>query len=298
VKLRSLESISATRSSGVLHPLLRALLYLTAYTFGTLGVAVLAIALLAPLSDRPVAQSTVMAGMTLAIVVGTTYLFRRFLDQRSLASMGLALPGALRLTLRGAAIGGLLVTLPVLAQLPFGTMALSESTSPTSTIVAWGAGIFVWLAFSAMAEEIVSRGYLLQNLAAGTTVPLGVAGSSAVFAVLHLANPNVSWIAVLNILLAGVFFSLYYLLEGTLWGPFGAHLAWNFAQGYVLGLPVSGITIFERNPIFDFEPGDPAWLTGGSFGPEGGAAITAVLLAASLVMLAVIYRKARTRKGE
>lgn len=290
VKLRSLRSISSTRSSGTLHPLLRTFLYLVAYTVVGLIVAGLSVLLLPP-TGNVVLQSTITAGLTLAAILGLTYLFRRYLDQRSLASLGLEAPGALRLTARGLLVGIVLISIPLLVQLPFGTMTLTGNTAAASTVVAWGAGILLWLAFSAMAEEIVSRGYLLQNLAAGSTVPLGVLGSSAVFAWLHLANPNVSAISLLNILLAGVFFSLYYLLEGSLWGPFGAHLAWNFGQGYLWGLPVSGITTFQENPVLDLEPGSPAWVSGGSFGPEGGIGITAVLMISCLILLVALYRR-------
>lgn len=289
MKLQSLQSISATRSSGILHPLLRSFLYLTAYTLTMLALSAAA---LLPLSEHPVAANSALSGAALAAILILTYLFRRFLDQRSLASLGLSRARALRRTARGLLIGGALISIPIAPQIAAGNMVLGKSALDTTTLV-WGTGIFVWLAFSAMSEEVVIRGYLLQNLSAGSTVPLGILGSSSIFALLHLANPNVSLIAVVNIFLAGAFFCLYYLLEGTLWGPFGAHLAWNFAQGYIWGLPVSGITVFEQNSILNLEPQGPTWLTGGAFGPEGGFAITLTLLAASALALLALYRRAR-----
>lgn len=258
-------------------------------------------ALLQSLWGEQLSLQVLRAALLLATMVGITYLFRRFLDQRSMSGLGLSGPvsRALKLTARGFLAGTAIFSIAALIQLASGSLMLTEpirETASIGTTLAWGVMVFAWLALSAMSEEVVSRGYLLQNLAAGSNAPTGILISAALFGFLHLTNPNAGPLAILNISLAGLFFGLYYLAEGTLWGPFGAHLAWNFAQGYLWGLPVSGIMTFERNPLLDFEASGSNWLTGGAFGPEGGAAVSLALIAATIVLLITLARKSHGKR--
>jgi hypothetical protein len=80
--------------------------------------------------------------------------------------------------------------------------------------------------------------------------------------------------------LAGVLFSLTYLRTRALWLPLGLHWAWNFFQGEVFSLPVSGITFAK--PMLHAAAVGPAWFTGGNYGPEGGLPVTVVVLAGIL----------------
>lgn len=285
------QSISITRSSGAFHPLLRSALFFLAYQILTLVVALATLAM--PFSGSSLAMYTLAAALSFAVVLALVYLFRRFLDQRSLSSLGLGRRKALKLTGRGILIGLALISITVLPQLLLGTLTPSDNLPPLTARLVWGMEILPLLVLAAMTEELAIRGYLLQNLSAGSTVPLGVLASSTIFAMLHLANPDIGAIAILNMVLAGIFFSLYYLVEGTLWGPFGAHLAWNFTQGYIFGLPVSGIALFEREPLINLASNGPYWLTGGLFGPEGGVAVTLTFLTGSLALLWLMYRSVR-----
>src|SRR6185369_10507242 len=87
------------------------------------------------------------------------------------------------------------------------------------------------------------------------------------FGLAHLLNPGVTPLAVVNIALAGVFLSLAFFTPGGLWTSSGAHLGWNLGLAG-LAAPVSGLPL--PLPWLDYLPGGPRWLTGGSFGPEGG----------------------------
>ena len=103
---------------------------------------------------------------------------------------------------------------------------------------------------------------------------------AVVFALVHLANPNVTSLAIGNIALAGVFLGLAFYAPGGIWTAWGAHLGWNGMLA-ALDAPVSGVPF--RIPFIDYDPGAPAWLTGGAFGPEGGLASTLALTIAVLV---------------
>jgi len=87
-----------------------------------------------------------------------------------------------------------------------------------------------------------------------------------------------------NLFLFGVFAALYALREGRVWGVFGMHAAWNWMQGNVLGLSVSGAPPVGGTWIRLVDAG-PVWLTGGAFGPEGGLAVSAVLVVGVFLLL-------------
>jgi hypothetical protein len=86
----------------------------------------------------------------------------------------------------------------------------------------------------------------------------------------------------INTTLAGVWLAVAYLRTRSLWFPLGIHWSWNWTMGAVLGLPVSGINQITPQPLMRAVDQGPAWLTGGSYGIEGGAACTLVLLISTL----------------
>ena len=137
------------------------------------------------------------------------------------------------------------------------------------------------LAPAALSEEIMFRGVPLVLMAAaigrGSALVL-IAG--IVFALFHGLNPDVTPLGLGNIALAGIFLGVAFYAPGGLWTAFGAHLGWN-ATLAALDAPVSGLPF--SIPWIDYQAGNPVWLSGGRFGPEGGllatAAITAALLA-------------------
>lgn len=136
------------------------------------------------------------------------------------------------------------------------------------------------LAPAALAEEVLFRGVPIVILAAALGRGTAVVLIAVAFALVHIQNPNVTALGIGNIALAGIFLGLAFYAPGGIWTAWGAHLGWN-ATLAALDAPVSGVPF--RVPFLDYEPGDPAWLTGGAFGPEGGLASTLALTLAVLV---------------
>src|SRR5438477_9663287 len=137
--------------------------------------------------------------------------------------------------------------------------------------------ILVFL-FAAAAEEMLFRGYVLQTLTRANIAWLGVVLTSVPFAAAHLRNPNVvQGFTFLNTALAGVWLAVAYLRTRSLWFPLGVHWSWNWALGSLFGLPVSGITNIAPQPLLHGVDLGPGWLTGGSYGIEGGVACTMTL---------------------
>jgi membrane protease YdiL (CAAX protease family) len=148
--------------------------------------------------------------------------------------------------------------------------------------LAMSAVLFV---FAAAAEEILFRGYPLQTLTRANLAWLGVLLTSVPFAAVHLNNPHaVPGFTFVNTALAGVWLAVAYLRTRSLWLPLGLHWAWNWAQASLLGLPVSGIERIAPAPLLHAMNAGPDWLTGGSYGIEGGAACTVALLVSTLVI--------------
>jgi membrane protease YdiL (CAAX protease family) len=139
------------------------------------------------------------------------------------------------------------------------------------------------LAPAALSEEFMFRGLPLVLLAAvigrGTALVL-VAG--LVFALFHGLNPGITPLGLGNIALAGIFLGVAFYAPGGLWTAFGAHLGWN-ATLAALDAPVSGLPF--SIPFIDYRAGDPVWLSGGRFGPEGGLLATGAITGALLIML-------------
>ena len=139
--------------------------------------------------------------------------------------------------------------------------------------------------FAAAAEEMLFRGYPLQTLTRANLAWLGVLLTSVPFAAVHLNNPHaVPGFTFVNTALAGVWLAVAYLRTRSLWLPLGLHWAWNWAQASLLGLPVSGIERIAPAPLLHSMNAGPDWLTGGSYGIEGGAACTVALLISTLVI--------------
>lgn len=146
------------------------------------------------------------------------------------------------------------------------------------------------LAPAALSEEVMFRGIPLVLLAAAVgrgTALVVVAG--LVFALFHGLNPGITALGLGNIALAGIFLGVAFYAPGGLWTAFGAHLGWN-ATLAALDAPVSGLPF--SIPFIDYRAGDPAWLSGGRFGPEGGLLATVAITAALLVAVRWVRKDA------
>ncbi|MBV9864263.1 MAG: CPBP family intramembrane metalloprotease [Abitibacteriaceae bacterium] len=233
------------------------------------------------------------------------YFCRRVLDCRSFVSLGLRVRRCVRDSLLGvlagaAAIAFLFGILYILAGFALGhppiiswsPEAFDTPAPATVAMLVLYAGAFYILGFG---EEISFRGYGLHNLAAWLGTTKALIAQAVIFALLHLsnvlvqpahdnasssANPTLSvstlenalwdvrW-GMVNIALIGVFFALCYLKTGSLWFPIGFHVSWNFFQGCIFSLPVSGLDVYRLLDIKEITESLSSSLTGGSFGGEG-----------------------------
>jgi membrane protease YdiL (CAAX protease family) len=143
-------------------------------------------------------------------------------------------------------------------------------------------------------EEVVMRCLLLSGLllALRGRAALAIGISALAFGLIHLSNPGATVLSVIGNSLGGVMYGLAFVLTKRLWLPVGAHFAWNFVQGPLLGFPVSGMDAGGLQRIHD---NGPAWLTGGAYGPEAGAVGIAFRLVVIVLMLLWVGRSRQRR---
>jgi len=208
-------------------------------------------------------------------LLGLSWIFVRFVDHRDFSTLGLTLQsGWARELSIGFAFG---VTLQLLV------LAIFIATHSVHYSPAGGYNLHFWkqasmsLAMFAMAatvEELSFRGYALKWLTWSIGAPAAVVLSSILFGAGHLFNPGATFFSTLNTALAGILLAVPYVRTRSMWMQIGLHWSWNLVLATIVSLPVSGLNFGPH--LFVTEDSGPHWLTGGTYGPEGGAVVTIV----------------------
>jgi membrane protease YdiL (CAAX protease family) len=131
--------------------------------------------------------------------------------------------------------------------------------------------LFIMVGF---AEEIFCRGYCLRTICEKSGKLKAAVISSIIFSAIHFANPNVTPVFFINVFLIGMLFS-YMALKVNIWLPIGFHAMWDYFEGKVWGLPDSGKIV---KGIYDTKLVSSNIINGGLVGPEGGLAVTFIIL--------------------
>ena len=210
----------------------------------------------------------------------------KVIEKRSLSSIGFNKNNWLKKYSLGFLIGLAMMSIIVLILLPFGYITVDKNPIQpvgVSAIASVLVILFGWIIQGAT-EEIVTRGWLLNVLSTKYNKGVGLLISSTLFGLMHLTNPNVNYIAVINIILVGLFYGLYVIKTNDLWAVCGMHSAWNFAQGNIFGFKVSGLDV-SVGSLIDLNLVGSDFVTGGIFGPEAGITATFILLASIGILL-------------
>ena len=137
-------------------------------------------------------------------------------------------------------------------------------------------------------EEVVFRGYILNNLLASVNKWLALLITAILFALAHSANPDFSIIPAINIFLAGILLGINYIYTKNLWFAIMLHFSWNFFQGPILGYKVSGLNM---QSLLERELQGNVFFTGGNFGFEGSILATLLYTAACITLVCVYEKK-------
>ena len=210
-------------------------------------------------------------------------------EGRPFSSLGFRGRGAVGKLLLGLVIGAAMMSAGVLLGKLLGQYdtGVSRHTNVGSAALLGLIPLALVFVVQASTEEAATRGYMLPVGARQLPAWVAIVASSVLFAVIHL---NFSPLPLLNITLYAIFACLVALEQGSLWLICGLHAGWNFFQGNVFGLPVSGNP--EATSLFSFGPATGASdaLSGGDFGLEASA-IGSVILAVAIAVAFVRLRR-------
>jgi uncharacterized protein len=221
-----------------------------------------------------------LLGSFLALWVAT-----KFIDRKPLMSIGLSVKDKSNEMLIGLAfalafIGGL-----------FAILWLMGAITVTG-FVGFKPGVFIvsmMLFMAAFDEELIFRGYILNNMMDATSNRwIALAGSSVLFALLHAGNPSIwsTWVPMTELFAAGFILGISYTFTKNLWFPTFFHFGWNFFQG-LLGFEISGLNVDSWKMISHENSGNvPDIVSGGSFGIEGSV----ITLSCTIICTYLIFK--------
>lgn len=214
-------------------------------------------------------------------------IYCRFIEARYITSMGMRKKKAGIHYLQGLLIGFVLISSLTLLSALFGITEINLCKSSNLSIIALMLGGFL---VQGMSEEFIFRGYLMNTLGGRHNPWTAVIVSSAAFSLAHILNPGFSFLVFINLTLFGVFAGLYMIAFDDIWGACAIHSIWNFTQGSIYGISVSGTgeneSIFRTTAV-----SSSVLLTGGDFGIEGSIITTIILAAACIPVLMKIKKQ-------
>ena len=211
------------------------------------------------------------------------YIARRWIDGKSFVSLGL------QWNARAASdlVFGFLLSGLMAGSVFAAMVVLGFIEDVQVTVDLWAALSLIAIPLLTMAlvgfwEELVFRGYVLQNMAEGMGMQTAIIISCLLYGLLHAMNPNAGILSSAIIVLFG-FLRIYgYLCTGQLWLSIGMHTGWNFFQATVFGFAASGHA--EDQTVVSHDAAAANWLSGGNFGPEASVLTIPVVLGALYLM--------------
>lgn len=207
-----------------------------------------------------------LEALGLAAILAASLMTVRYVDKRSFTSLGFERGAAPRDALVGLGVGSAMILLALgCAALPGWVEILPAPTFSWSFLGLLAA----WMLVNSATQEILFRGYPLQTVESGFGTPAALVVSSLIFTGAHAgAIVEGGVLPAINLFTAGMLLGLAYTTTRSLWLPIALHFSWNFLQGPVLGIAVSGQALGGDWTLLELT--GPTLLTGGEFGLEGG----------------------------
>ena len=233
--------------------------------------------------DSPV--MLILTGFSLLGSFVALWVATKFIDRKPLMSIGLSVKDKANEMLIGlgfalAFIGGLFLVLWLIGAINI------------TGYVGFKPGVFIvsiMLFMAAFDEELIFRGYILNNMMDSTSNRwIALAGSSLLFALLHSGNTNVwsTWVPMTELFAAGFILGISYTFTKNLWFPTFFHFGWNFFQG-LFGFEISGFNVDSWKIISHENTGNvPDIVSGGSFGIEGSV----ITLSCTIICTYLIFK--------
>lgn len=212
-----------------------------------------------------------------------TWLFRKFIDRESFRSLGFYWSGFTGDAWMGFFTGPAILGIGTIILVVAGYLTFIDYTFNAFALLS-EALILIVVAFT---EEILFRGYVLNNLMQSINRWIALLISAVLFALFHGANPDITILAIVNIFVAGFLLGINYIYTKNLWFAIFFHFSWNFFQGPILGYDVSGL---DLQSVLQQTLSGPELLTGGQFGFEGSL-LCPVLIAITTLSLGFVFNR-------
>ena len=189
------------------------------------------------------------------------WILMRFVDKEPFIKLGFSLKGKINDIILGMTLGLLLMAVGYTILILLGEIKFIGFNYDLKNIIL----LFLLFIAVSIAEETYVRGYVLKNLLKSFNPIISLIISSAIFSLLHFFNPNVNYIALTELFIAGILLGISYVYTKNLWFPIALHLSWNFFQ-VMFGFNVSGMDTYS---LIEFEIIENNNINGGDFGFEG-----------------------------
>ena len=189
------------------------------------------------------------------------WILMRFVDKEPFINLGFSLKGKVNDIILGMTLGLLLMAVGYTVLILLGEIKFIGFNYDLKNIIL----LFLLFIAVSIAEETYVRGYVLKNLLQSFNPIISLIISSAIFSLLHFFNPNVNYIALTELFIAGILLGISYVYTKNLWFPIALHLSWNFFQ-VMFGFNVSGMDTYS---LIEFEIIENNNINGGDFGFEG-----------------------------
>jgi len=238
------------------------------------------------LRGAPLAVRVLLIAASAAVALLGYLLFVRLVERRSVSE--LAVPRSLPELTAGLILGAVLFSATAAVLALCGALRITGSASPVVMLRPLAMAIF-----AGVLEELLFRGVLLRLLEIAFGSWPALALSAGVFGLVHLLAPQATLSSAIAIMLeAGVLLGSAYFLTRRLWLPIGLHIGWNFTQGGVFGIAVSG---HPSIGLLQTQLSGPTWLSGGAFCAEASVVAIVICLIAALCLLALAARRRQLR---
>lgn len=244
------------------------------------------------LTDKTGDFRLILELLSFGFIILTVFRWTRKVEKRPIRTLGFYKENFLSALFKGYGLGLSLFILALVGLVVLGQYHFDSIHLDTYSLAFTLFTIPFWI-LQGTAEELVTRAWLIPQLAKRTNLKVAIIISSSLFTLLHLGNPGITFLSAIDLFLFGVAMSLYLLKTDTIWGIGGIHGAWNFAQGNLFGVLVSGQS--SGTSIMKFTPqGNQDWLSGGSFGIEGSI-VSSIILFLLILYLAYQLKKENER---
>ena len=259
-------------ADGRLHAPWRILLFFL-ITGVCVQIVAIAVAPLLGAADRLTGTNDASDELAFVIgMLGAHAIMLRWIDKRSWSYVGLdAGAGRPKVLARGWLLGALSILVPSLLLLAAGWLAIRPSLQGSWLLAALQVSLYLLPA--ALGEELFTRGYIFAATREWLGWPVALLLTSIAFGLLHLGNPGADARSVAMVVLAGIFLGAVLIVTGSLYAAWMAHWAWNWVMAVPLHVAVSGWPL--ARPDYQIVDAGPDWITGGTWGPEGGAGAAA-----------------------